>query len=124
MKMKNRNTSINVIQTTLGGKNLDSIKCMYSRSFASLWMTLICVVFTACSTTKNLPAGETLYAGIDKAPSFCSVRGTGRSGWDFVSLRTYKLAPGKHTLTISPRENLELKALYLLFDDVTLKERR
>ena len=66
MKMKNRNTSINVIQTTLGRKNLDSIKCMYSRSFASLWMTLICVVFTACSTTKNLPAGETLYAGIDK----------------------------------------------------------
>ena len=75
----------------------------------------------------RLPAGakrSSLYAGIDKAPSFCSVRGTGRSGWDFVSLRTYKLAPGKHTLTISPRENLELKALYLLFDDVTLKERR
>ena len=31
-----------------------------------LWMTLCCVVFTACSTTKNLPDGETLYAGIDK----------------------------------------------------------
>ena len=65
-KMKNKNTSIIVIQPIVGGKNLDSIKCMYSGSFASLWMTLICVVFTACSTTKNLPAGETLYAGIDK----------------------------------------------------------
>ena len=66
MKMKNKNTLINVIQTTIGRKNLDSIKCMYSRSFASLWVTLICVVFTSCSTTKNLPEGETLYTGINK----------------------------------------------------------
>ena len=27
---------------------------------------LLCVVMSACSTTKNLPEGETLYAGIDK----------------------------------------------------------
>ena len=64
--LKNRNTSINVIQTIIGRKNLDNIKCMYSRTFASLWMALICVVFTACSTTKNLPKGEILYTGIDK----------------------------------------------------------
>ena len=49
-----------------GVKNLGSIKCMFPRSFASLWMTLLCCFFTACSTTKNLPEGETLYTGIDK----------------------------------------------------------
>ena len=27
---------------------------------------LLCFVMSACSTTKNLPEGETLYAGIDK----------------------------------------------------------
>ena len=30
-----------------------------------IWMTLVCAFFTACSTTRNLPEGETLYTGID-----------------------------------------------------------
>ena len=47
-------------------QNIGNIKWMLSRSFASLWMTLICAFFTACSTTRNLPEGETLYTGIDK----------------------------------------------------------
>ena len=49
-----------------GVKNLGSIKRMFPRSFALLWMTMLCVFFVACSTTKNLPEGETLYTGIDK----------------------------------------------------------
>ena len=64
--MKNKDASKNVIQTTIGRGIPDSIKCMYPIAVVSLWMTLCCVVFTACSTTKNLPEGETLYAGIDK----------------------------------------------------------
>ena len=55
-----------VIQRNVVTKNLGSIKCMFPRSFASLWMTLLCVSFMACSTTKNLPDGEILYTGIDK----------------------------------------------------------
>ena len=30
------------------------------------WVGLLCVLLSACSTTKNLPEGETLYTGIGK----------------------------------------------------------
>ena len=65
MRMMNKIRNI-VIQRNVVTKNLGSIKCMFPRSFASLWMTLLCVSFMACSTTKNLPDGEILYTGIDK----------------------------------------------------------
>ena len=65
MGMMNKIRNI-VIQRNVVTKNLGSIKCMFPRSFASLWMTLLCVSFMACSTTKNLPDGEILYTGIDK----------------------------------------------------------
>lgn len=75
----------------------------------------------------RLPEGATrssLALGIDTSPTFCSVRGSGKKDWQFLSLRTYKLAPGKHTLTAAPRESLDLKAFYLIFDNAVLKERR
>ena len=31
-----------------------------------IWLTLVCAFLTACSTTRNLPEGETLYTGIDR----------------------------------------------------------
>ena len=31
-----------------------------------LWGVILCLLLTNCSTTKNLPEGETLYVGIDK----------------------------------------------------------
>ena len=65
MRMMNKIRNI-VIQRNVVTKNLGSIKCMFPRSFASLWRTLLCVSFMACSTTKNLPDGEILYTGIDK----------------------------------------------------------
>ena len=65
MKMKNRNI-YSVIQRSVATKNLGNIKRMLPRSFASLWMTLLCYVLASCSTTKNLPEGEILYTGIDK----------------------------------------------------------
>ena len=65
MRVMNKIRNI-VIQRNVVTKNLGSIKCMFPRSFASLWMTLLCVSFMACSTTKNLPDGEILYTGIDK----------------------------------------------------------
>ena len=30
------------------------------------WVGLLCILLSACSTTRNLPEGETLYTGIDK----------------------------------------------------------
>lgn len=30
------------------------------------WMTMLCMLLAACSTTSNLPEGEVLYTGIDK----------------------------------------------------------
>ena len=65
MVMKNK-ISLDVIQTTVGRKNLRYIKLVFPKSFASLWATLLCVIFVGCSTTKNLPEGEVLYTGIDK----------------------------------------------------------
>ena len=66
MRMKMNKFQNIVIQRSVATKNLGNIKWMLPRSFASLWMTLICAFFTACSTTKNLPEGEILYTGIDK----------------------------------------------------------
>ena len=63
---RNRRKSHIVIQRSVATKNLGSIKWVFPRSFALLWMTLLCCFFTACSTTKNLPEGEILYTGIDK----------------------------------------------------------
>ena len=65
MKMKDKNI-YSVIQRSVATKNPGSIKRMLPRSFASLWMTLLCYILASCSTTKNLPEGETLYTGIDK----------------------------------------------------------
>ena len=31
-----------------------------------IWLTLVCAFLTACSTTRNLPEGETLYTGIER----------------------------------------------------------
>ena len=66
MRMKMNKFQNIVIQRSVATKNLGNIKWMLPRSFASLWMTLICAFFTACSTTKNLPEGEILYTGIEK----------------------------------------------------------
>ena len=66
MRMKMNKFQNIVIQRSVATKNLGNIKWMLPRSFASLWMTLICAFLTACSTTKNLPEGETLYTGIEK----------------------------------------------------------
>ena len=38
----------------------------YALNDKLFWVTMLCGFLASCSTTKNLPAGETLYAGIDK----------------------------------------------------------
>ena len=55
-----------VIQRNVVTKNPGSVKWVFPKSFASLWMILICAFFMGCSTTRNLPEGEILYTGIDK----------------------------------------------------------
>ena len=67
---------------------------------------------------------SSVYACVDSTkPEVCTVR-TPETEWHLATLKRYTLAPGKHTLTVSPRETLELKAFYLIFDDAALKERR
>ena len=39
---------------------------MKKRNKNTLLVGLLCILMSACSTTKNLPEGETLYTGIDK----------------------------------------------------------
>ena len=39
---------------------------MKMRNKNTLLVGLLCILMSACSTTKNLPEGETLYTGIDK----------------------------------------------------------
>ena len=39
---------------------------MKMRNKNTLLVGMLCILMSACSTTKNLPEGETLYTGIDK----------------------------------------------------------
>ena len=55
-----------ILRKNVVTKNHGDMKNLLAGPLASWWITLFCCFFTACSTTKNLPEGETLYTGIDK----------------------------------------------------------
>ena len=55
-----------ILRKNVVTKNHGDMKNLLAGPLASWWITLFCCFFTACSTTKNLPEGETLYTGIGK----------------------------------------------------------
>ena len=72
--MKNNVSHINDISSCFCNRNNDKKKgCRKHKNngyriagYAHYIILLLCLVMSACSTTKNLPEGEVLYTGIDK----------------------------------------------------------
>lgn len=83
-------------------------------------------VFISLDVRALEPLGrhDSIRIGINgEKPSYCGLRGLNTKTYTRTTARSYKLPAGTHTVTLIPRESLDLKAVHIV-TDVTADERR
>ena len=76
-------------------------------------------VFIYMDVRAMEPIGQhdTVYLGVnDETPSYCSFRGIKTGEYSNLAGRTYVLPKGTHTVTVSPREVLDLRSVSIVTD--------
>ena len=83
-------------------------------------------VFITVTARAYEPIGQhdSVLIGMDKEePSYCPLRSIKSSHYTEIRARSYVLPAGKHTLTIIPRESLDLRQVTLVTDVRALEKR-